>query len=82
MSKVIHDSLIGALTAIGVSLRVHNDGESKHLYADARFHKRKTVHLGEFSTDFTDAEIVRNEQVQRTLANLYGIAKVSGWCVV
>lgn len=78
----IHGSFLGALAAIGVSLRVHNDGESKHLYADARLHTNKTVHLGEFSTEFSDAEIICNEKVQGTLADMYGIAKVSGWCVV
>lgn len=78
----IHGSFRGALATIGVSLRVHNDGESKHLYADARLHKNKSVHLGEFSIDFTDAEIVRDERIQSRLARMYGISHVSGWCVL
>lgn len=82
MSNLCYGTIYQALESIGVTVTIEIINESKRVRIHARLHKQKEFLLAmEWSTDFTDQEILNDSNLKYELSHMYDVRPISGYCI-
>ena len=82
MAKLIYEDIYSLLESIKVTVTVITENDSKFVQVDSPLYKNKQYRLPvEYSTEYTDYDILNSKYVINLLTSKYGIYHTSGFAI-